>query len=326
MRVSIVMAAHNEGALLTKTVESCRETCGGLDYEVLVADDCSTDDCIDQLQRAFADVVVLRNRQRKGASPTKDLAARAAHGDVLVFMDAHCKPEPRAIERLVEAVESCDGQAIVSAAIAVLDIERWTNDTGSLGLANEVELEDFAWRWHEAHELVRRGPFIESPSAIGCALAMSRELYERLGGFDPDMREWGLEDAEIGVKSWMLGHPVYCDPRSVVGHRFQESFTRYTVQSHHIVANKLRMACKLFSADLWPLWLERFRGRLEAKLWHRGWREFCLRRASAERERAYLQQNRVHDEISYAARFQLPWPRLALRDARPTMAYDLASS
>jgi hypothetical protein len=39
MRISVVVASHNEGELLWKTVRSCLEAVEGLDAEVLVADD-----------------------------------------------------------------------------------------------------------------------------------------------------------------------------------------------------------------------------------------------------------------------------------------------
>ena len=51
--------------------------------------------------------------------PTKDLGARHARGDVLVFLDGHCKPESGAIERLVADVEQLAGQAIVIPSIPV---------------------------------------------------------------------------------------------------------------------------------------------------------------------------------------------------------------
>ena len=50
MRLSIVIAAHNEGESLLKTVASCIESAGSIDHEILVADDASRDDSIKQLR------------------------------------------------------------------------------------------------------------------------------------------------------------------------------------------------------------------------------------------------------------------------------------
>jgi hypothetical protein len=43
MRASIIVAAHNEGDRLWRTVASCSETSAGLDCEIVIADDASWD-------------------------------------------------------------------------------------------------------------------------------------------------------------------------------------------------------------------------------------------------------------------------------------------
>src|SRR3954463_12210663 len=53
MRASIVIAAHEEGDLLVKTVESCLETIDDLDCEIVVADDASADGSVEGLRRRF---------------------------------------------------------------------------------------------------------------------------------------------------------------------------------------------------------------------------------------------------------------------------------
>ncbi len=96
MRFSVVVAAHNEG-----------------------------DGSVEQVQRRFPRVRVVRHEERQGASPTKDLGARHARGDVLVFLDGHTKPEPGAMARLVEDVERLQGAAVVTPAVAGLCTQRW---------------------------------------------------------------------------------------------------------------------------------------------------------------------------------------------------------
>src|SRR5690348_4058499 len=106
MRASIVIAAHNEGGVLLRTVESCADSVADLDVEIVVADDASTDGSVQELQKAFPLVRVVSHDVRKGASPAKALGARAARGDVLVFLDAHTKAEPSALRQLVEDVDA----------------------------------------------------------------------------------------------------------------------------------------------------------------------------------------------------------------------------
>jgi hypothetical protein len=47
---------------------------------------------------------------------------------------------------------------------------------------------------------------------IGCAFAMARELYDKLHGFDPHMFVWGVEDVDLALRCWLLGHAILHDP------------------------------------------------------------------------------------------------------------------
>ena len=327
MRCSFVLAAHNEGSLLWRTLESCVQTSLGLQFEIVVADDASWDGSVDETKKRFPEIRVVRHDERKGASPTKDLGARHARGEVLVFLDSHTKPEEGALQRLVEDVEFLKGTSIVTPAIGRLDPERWrTIDKEHLGHGYTIDLETLDTRWLPLGELreqpQRNRKFYETPALIGCAFAIHRDLYEDLRGFDPHMLSWGAEDLDLGLKSWLMGHPVLHDPEAVVGHRFQSKFENFHVPVEQLVANQLRLARKNLTDSVWSEWVDRCRGRYPGKLddhpeglWARAWKLFAELRASVENERSYLFARRVHDEFWYASRFGLPWPRLQREDA-----------
>ncbi len=313
MRATIVIAAHNEGTLLKKTVDSVKQTLGSLEAEIVVVDDASTDGSVQGVQRAHPDLRVEVFPERAGVSRTKDRGARVATGDVLVFLDGHCKPEPEAIERLVEDVELSGGDAVITPRICALDPETWQNKTDQVGHGFQVQLDTLDANWRGLDEMRStqlNGSRVvyETPTLIGCVVALSRRVYVRLHGFDTDMLSWGSEDVDLGVQSWLLGHPVLHDPVPLVGHRFQKSFDTYTVPTGHALANQLRMARKTFSDRVWEAWLPWFRQGQPSDHWEQSWRVFFERWESVERERQYLLANRIHDEFWYSRRFALTWP------------------
>jgi GT2 family glycosyltransferase len=306
MRASIIIASHNEGELLANTIESCIETTSGLDYEIIVADDASTDGSAESVAKRFPMVRLHRHGKRQGASPTKHLGSRQARGEVLLFLDGHSKPEYGSLPRLVRGVEETEGQAIITPRILALDLRTVQS------------------RWVPLHELKKsslgRGQLFESPALIGCAIAVSRQVYDKVWGFDQKMKFWGVEDLDFSLKCWLMGHPILHDPETAVGHRFQESFDRYTVPMEHIVANELRLAYKNFTQAVWGAWLAdgrvRHSGTLPENpegLWARAWELFKSEQDSARQERSYLHARRQRDEFWYAERFGLSWPRLMSR-------------
>jgi GT2 family glycosyltransferase len=328
VRTSILIAAHNEGSCLRQTVQSALTAAVGLDCEFVIADDASVDDAPQEVVDEFPQIRLVRHESRRGASPTKDLAARHARGEVLIFLDGHVNPEPDALRQLIDDVEATHGEAIITPAVPHLDASTWTNSRSQIGHGYSLKLSDLGCGWVPQHSLrkqvVGRRTFYESPALIGCALTISRRLYDELRGFDPQMWSWGVEDLDFGLKAWLLGHPILHDPDAVVGHRFRKEFHNFTVPTEHLLANQLRMARKHFTQGVWSEWVESFRKRLcschggasvdkfehPEGLWALAWDTFQTHRRSVEQERGYLLSRRVRDEFWFAERFGLAWPRL----------------
>ncbi len=336
MEISVVIASHNEGPSLVRTIESCVESSVGADYEIVVADDGSTDGSVDEAERRFPMTRIVRHDRRLGASPAKALGARHARGDMLVFLDAHTRPEPGAIPRLARAAAELDERAIITPAITTLHADGWDTDLDQVGHGYGMDLRSFDTHWVPLEDMrpadTRLGRLYESPALIGCAFAIGRDLYDRLWGFDSHMRSWGVEDLDLGLKCWQLGHRILHDPSVLIGHRFQDSFTSYQVPPEHVLVNKLRMARKNFTQGVWAQWTEATRemntGPLPDHpegLWARGWELLLAGRPSLEQERVYLHAHRARDEFWYAGRFGLSWPALA-GGARPGTLGFLAAS
>ncbi len=222
--------------------------------------------------------------------------------------------------RLVEDVEMLEGEAVVTPAVPSLHAVRWENSTWQIGHGYRLTLETLDCGWlplDELKPLPGRRKFYESPALNGCALAISRDLYNRLHGFDADMLVWGVEDLDFGLRSWMMGHSILHDPEAVVGHRFRATFDTYEVPYECLLVNQLRMARKCFTTSVWNDWVERCQRRHANRrsehpegLWARAWHLFHEHLASADVQRANIQGSRVRDEFGYGERFALTWPRV----------------
>lgn len=101
MRVSVVLAAHNEAATIAAVVRGCREHTPSL-VEVIVVDDGSDDGTGRLAEEAGARVLRLARNQGKGAAIRRGI--EDARGDVLVFLDADGQDEPAEIPRLLSGL------------------------------------------------------------------------------------------------------------------------------------------------------------------------------------------------------------------------------
>ena len=101
MRLSIVLPAKNESAAIGSTVAGIRQQYPDTaEVEVLVVNDGSTDDTAAVAQAAGARVV--HHPYSKGNGAAIKTGARAAQGEVLVFMDADGQHDPADIPRLLD--------------------------------------------------------------------------------------------------------------------------------------------------------------------------------------------------------------------------------
>lgn len=108
--ISIVLPAKNEAANLAMLLPKLRA--GFPDAEVIVVDDGSSDDTRDICLEANVDVLSHPYSMGNGAAVKS--GARAASGDILVFMDADGQHDPQDIHRLLARLS--DGYDMVVGA------------------------------------------------------------------------------------------------------------------------------------------------------------------------------------------------------------------
>jgi glycosyltransferase involved in cell wall biosynthesis len=100
-RISVVIPARNEAASLGDVLARIRGHYP--DCEVIVVDDGSTDETTELAMKMGARVI--RQPYRKGNGAAIKTGARAASGDILVFMDADGQHDPGDIPRLLAKLD-----------------------------------------------------------------------------------------------------------------------------------------------------------------------------------------------------------------------------
>jgi len=106
--VSFIVPAHNEQACLDGTLQAIHDSARvlGLDYEIVVVDDASTDATVEIARQKNARIVSVNHRQ---IAATRNSGARAAGGERLFFVDADTTTNPRAV---AAALRSMDNGAV----------------------------------------------------------------------------------------------------------------------------------------------------------------------------------------------------------------------
>lgn len=108
LKVSVILPAYNAGDMLEWVIDSILEQTWR-NLEVIVVDDCSTDDTcavVERIARRDSRVQLVRLKENSGAYPARNAGLRHVSGDLVTVHDSDDWSHPERIELQVAALES----------------------------------------------------------------------------------------------------------------------------------------------------------------------------------------------------------------------------
>ncbi|MGD8792147.1 MAG: glycosyltransferase, partial [Anaerolineae bacterium] len=220
--LSVIVPVYNGAGTLGACLEAlAQQTVSPDDYEVIVVDDGSSDDSARIAARHGA--TVLRQRQA-GAAAARNRGARHARGEILLFTDADCRPEPDWIEEMVTPL--ADPQ------VAGVKGTYLTGQRSAVARFAQAEYEEKYRRMAG----MERIDFVDTYAA-----AYRRDVFMAHGGFDSSFPTASVEDQELSFRLAEAGHKLVFAPRARVYHRHPDSLGRYARRKLHLGRWKVRV-------------------------------------------------------------------------------------
>jgi glycosyltransferase involved in cell wall biosynthesis len=161
--VSFIVPAYNEEPLIGRTLQALDEAGSALGqpFEVVVADDASTDRTAAIAHEHGARVVAVHNRQ---IAATRNAGAKAASGEMLVFVDADTVVTRAAVRAAVEAMQA-----------------------GAAGGGCGLRFDGDVPLWGRIIQKTFVPMYRVFRIASGCFLFCTRQAFQAAGGFDEGM-------------------------------------------------------------------------------------------------------------------------------------------
>ena len=101
--ISFIVPAYNEEAELPETLRAIHSAAFGQEYEIVLVNDGSTDTTVAIGEQFGARVISIERRQIAAA---RNAGARAARGDVFIFVDADTRIGPEHVRGATDALEN----------------------------------------------------------------------------------------------------------------------------------------------------------------------------------------------------------------------------
>jgi GT2 family glycosyltransferase len=268
--VSILLVSYNTRAMTLACIGSvAAETT--LPHELILLDNASPDGSAAAVAQAFPQVRLIASRRNHGFALGNNLAARAARGKYLLLLNPDTLVLDGAVDRLVAFAERTPEAGIwggrtlnpdgsLNPMSAFADQTLWSLFCRTSGLAlafprSALLNPELYGGW--ARDSERAVDVVQ-----GAFLLIRRDLWERLGGFDPSFVMYG-EEADLCRRARAAGAAPRMTPEASIVHYEGASSARRSDKDILIMKARVTLARRhlpawqrplaLFLLRMWPL-------------------------------------------------------------------------
>lgn len=229
--VTVTIVTYNCRDDVLRCLDTLRSAAATHRIDVVVVDNDSDDAVASAVRERHPEVTVVERHRNAGFGRSHNLAAAHAAGRYLFVLNPDTAVEPGAIDEMVDFADARDSDGHSVGVVAPMLLNPDGSDqrtarsfpTASAGIFGRRSP---LTRWFPNNPWSRR--FLRSDQVdrsrpwtvdwvSGAAMLIPRDLFEDMGGFDPDFF-MHFEDAELCARMAKVGRDVWCVPAARIVH------------------------------------------------------------------------------------------------------------
>lgn len=192
MEFSIVIPSFNGKELLSKMLLALRKS-GMQPLRCIVIDDFSSDGTSEMVEKEFPKISLIKNNKNLGPTASRNKGAKMAAGKYIVFIDNDILVRENSIGNLLSFLSNTGDAGMVGGHLINKDSQDVFYNMGGPFGTGFLTVYD---------KSIPVGWIIES------FIAVKRDLFERLGGFDADYFMFG-EGPDLSKRMQKVGFKTY---------------------------------------------------------------------------------------------------------------------
>lgn len=210
--VSIVIPVYNAWKMNVRCINSIIENTTDISYELIVADDCSTDNT-SNISQHYPNIIHIRNEKNLGFVLNCNNAASHARGKYIHFLNNDTEVKPGWLSSLAILMNKDELIGMTGSKLVYPDGRLqeaggiiWNDASGwNFGNGQNPEMPEFNY--------VKEVDYIS-----GASIMVRADLWKELGGFDTSYSPAYCEDSDLAFRLREKGFKVIYQPLSVVVH------------------------------------------------------------------------------------------------------------
>ena len=211
-KVSIVIPVYNQFHYTYNCLKSILAHTDDIDYEIIIADDVSSDETR-HIEHFCKNIKVVRNDVNLGFLLNCNNAAKEARGKYIFFLNNDTNVQEDWLSTLLETIENDNTIGMVGSKLVYEDSRQqeaggiiWNDASGwNFGRLDNPEKPEYNY--------VKEVDYIS-----GAAIMIRKSLWDEIGGFDERYVPAYYEDSDLAFEVRKHGYKVVLQPKSVVVH------------------------------------------------------------------------------------------------------------
>jgi len=222
VKLSVVILNYNVRYFLEQCLRSVARATYGIDSEIIVIDNNSSDDSCEMVRQQFPDILLIENDKNVGFSNANNQAVAVAKGEFICILNPDTAVAEDTFIRCLDFAEQVSDIGIIGV--------QYMDGTGHF--LPECKRNIPTPKSALMKLLGKQGSYYASqlapnaegevPVLAGAFMWMKRSVFEEVGGFDPDYFMYG-EDIDISYKVLKAGYRNYYLGTTILLHYKGES-------------------------------------------------------------------------------------------------------
>lgn len=232
MDVSVIIVSYNTCELTRDCINSVVEKTEGLEYEIIVVDNASSDSSVKMIKTTFPQVRLVEEKNNWGFGKANNIGAKCAAGEYIFLLNSDTLLVNNAIRILYDFIKKnptvgmCGGQLV--------DING--NSINSYGpyptKLREMMIALFPAAWIKYVPVSYLSTTEINNYLFGADMMINKKYYHQLNGFDTDFFMYS-EDIDLSLRFKKAGYSIYFIPDARIIHLVNQSSTESDISNNH---------------------------------------------------------------------------------------------
>ena len=247
-KISVIIPVYNYAKHLKKTLNSIKNQ-SFKDFEIIVVDDCSTDDSL-KVAKEFTKKVYV-NKKNSGPAKTRNEGIKNAKGEIIAFTDSDCIASKDWLKNIVKEFQIKNTQ-VVMGNTKIPKSTFMGDSISALGFPGGANA-GFENMWK-----VDKNGYTDHITS--CNFAVKKEIFEKYGVFDESFPLAGGEDPELSHRWNNNGVLIRYCKNVLINHEPRTSFKSfskwmiYRGRSNYYFKKKVGKVGGFIKLRMWSSW------------------------------------------------------------------------